>query len=161
MSTQDPMIVAIVEAQASLDEGGMPVGSVIVKAGSIIGRGRNRYAQTGDPTTHAEMEAIRDAVASSGGADAVTLLTGTTCYTTMMPCEMCAGALIRFGIRRVVVAESETYIDAGTQPLMERQGITVAIGGSEKAIGLVRRYFDDHPEIAAAMTAPDRRRLKL
>ena len=94
------------EVKIGLDEGNLPVGSVVVKDGQIIGVGRNRQHQTGDPTTHAELEAIRDAARRAPGQDPVDLLKNAICYTTMMPCPMCAGAIIRFGFSKVVVAET-------------------------------------------------------
>ena len=121
------MQAAFEQAQMGMDEGGIPVGSVIVKDGQVLGVGRNRFSQTGDPTTHAEMEAIRDAASRASEAELATLLEGAICCTTMMPCEMCSGAIMRFGITRVVVGENQPYIDAGTQPLLESQGIAVEV----------------------------------
>ena len=154
------MQVALEEAQASGREGGFPVGSVIVRDGAIIGRGRNRFTQSGDPTTHAELEAIRDATVGVGGARSADALEGATCYTTMMPCEMCTGALIRFGIAAVVVAECESYIDAGTAPLFEKQGISVQIGSEQQCIDVVNAYLTEHPEVASRL-GDNRRKLKL
>ncbi|MDH3414563.1 MAG: nucleoside deaminase [Gammaproteobacteria bacterium] len=120
------MIAALDQAHLSMAEDGYPVGSVVVRDGEIIGRGRNRFLQSGDPTTHAEMKASRD-LAKYAGGEVEALLKGASVYTTMMPCEMCAGAIIRFGIARVVVRETQTYTDAGTATLMARQDIRVEL----------------------------------
>lgn len=154
------MAAALDEARLSMAEDGYPIGSVLVRDGKIAGRGRNRFLQTGDPTTHAEMEAIRDAAQNAGGGvDA--LLQGATVYTTMMPCEMCAGAIIRFGIERVVVGETRTYTDAGTETLMARQDIQVEVLEDPGCIALVEEYIESHPEWTQIMRARTRRRLAL
>ena len=108
----DPwMKEAVLEARASLDEGGSPVGAVLVKDGAVLGRGRNRLYQTGDPTTHAEMEAYRDAALRLGGKqipdDVEARLAGCVVYTTAVPCEMCAGAIVLARIPRVVYGTAD------------------------------------------------------
>ncbi|HSS65928.1 MAG TPA: nucleoside deaminase, partial [Gammaproteobacteria bacterium] len=135
----DPMAAAIAEARASVEENGLPIGSSVARKDRILGLGRNRFCQTGDPTSHAEMEAIRD-VARRATGDVDVLLNGASIYTTMMPCEMCAGAIIRFGIGRVVVAETRTYTDPGTRQLLERQGITVEVSDEKVSIDLVEDF---------------------
>lgn len=157
----DPfMQAALVEAKAGLAGGNLPVGSVVVKNGEVIGVGRNRQSESGDPTTHAELEAIRDAVRRAGSPDAPGLFEGATCFTTMMPCPMCAGAIIRFGLAKVVVAETTSYVDSGTQPLMERQGIPVEVGQEQTIIDLVESYLADNPETARAMKSKARPQLR-
>ena len=151
---------AFEEARRSQHEGGFPVGSVIVHDGKVIGRGRNRVTQSGDPINHAEIEAIRNATAKTDDRPLTDSLQGATCYTTMMPCEMCAGAIIRFGIRKVVVAELTSYTDAGTAPFLEKQGITVEVLNNEICIELVQAYFSQHPQQAELMREK-RRRLRL
>ena len=151
---------ALEEARRSQREGGFPVGSVIVHDGQIIGRGRNRVAQSGDAINHAEIEAIRDATAKTADRGPVDSLHGATCYTTMMPCEMCAGAIIRFGMHKVVVAERVSYVDAGTAPLLEKQGIAVEVLNNTDCIELAQAYFAEHPQQAELMREK-RRRLRL
>ena len=90
------------EAQLGLKEGGIPIGSVLVRNGEIIGRGHNRRVQKGDPILHGEMDAIQNAGRQSNYKD-------VTCYTTLSPCMMCTGTIIQFGISRVVVAESKNF----------------------------------------------------
>lgn len=156
----DPMAAAIAEARASVEENGLPIGSSVARKDRILGLGRNRFCQTGDPTSHAEMEAIRD-VARRATGDVDVLLNGASIYTTMMPCEMCAGAIIRFGIGRVVVAETRTYTDPGTRQLLERQGITVEVSDEKVSIDLVEDFCARHPEWEAMMRARKRKRLVL
>lgn len=154
------MTAALNEARSSMAEDGYPIGSVVVRDGEIIGRGRNRFVQSGDPTTHAEMEAIRDA-AKNAAEDVDAVLKGATVYTTMMPCEMCAGAIIRFGIARVVVGETQTYTDAGTRALMERQDIRVEVREDPACMAVVEEYVKAFPEWTKVMRARNRRRLVL
>lgn len=154
------MTAALNEARSSMAEDGYPIGSVVVRDGNIIGRGRNRFLQTGDPTTHAEMEAIRDAAKNAAG-DVDAVLKGATVYTTMMPCEMCAGAIIRFGIARVVVGETQTYTDAGTEALMSRQDIRVEVLEEPSCVAVVEEYVEAFPEWTRVMRTRNRRRLVL
>jgi len=149
------------QAKRGHDEGNLPVGSVVVNGGIVIGEGRNRQHQTSDPTTHAELEAIRDASSRTDGKDIIGIFSGATCYTTMMPCPMCAGAIIRFGFTRVVVAEAHSYADSGTKPLMERQGITVDVQKDEQCIELVEAYLKTHPHLSTTMKSPKPTDLKL
>ncbi len=156
--TVDPhMAAAHRQAVRSLEEGGFPVGSVIVKDGQQIGAGFNRHAQTGDPTTHAELEAIRDAAARAGEGQLLDLLAGATCYTTMMPCEMCSGAIIRFGLAAVVVAEVSSYIPADTGSFLEERGVRVEIRDEEACKATVERYYVEHPQARGASRPSDRR----
>jgi creatinine deaminase len=152
---------AFAQAKQGHDEGNLPVGSVVVSDGVIIGRGRNRQHQTNDPTTHAELEAIRDASSRTDGNDIVSIFKGATCYTTMMPCPMCAGAIIRFGFSRVVVAETQSYADGGTKPLIERQGIVVDVQDHDQCVELVEAYLLERPDLSAKMKAPKATDLKL
>lgn len=151
------LAAAHMQAVVSLEEGGFPVGSVIVKDGRVIGAGFNRYTQTGDPTTHAEMEAIRDAASRAGDDELLDLLADATCYTTMMPCEMCAGAIIRFGLSAVVVAEVSSYNAADTKSLLEGRGVRVDIRDEEACKETVERYYAEHPGARGARRPSDRR----
>jgi len=154
----DPHLAAAhKQAVNSVEEGGFPVGSVIVKEGQVIGAGFNRYTQTGDPTTHAEMEAIRDAAVRAGEGQALDLLAGATCYTTMMPCEMCAGAVIRFGLAAVVVAEVTSYEPADTRRFLEERGVRVEIRDEEPCKATVERYYIQHPQARGANRPSDHR----
>src|ERR1700712_2174758 len=104
------------EAQQGLNEGGIPIGSVLVRDGEIIGRGHNKRVQKGDPILHGEMDAIQNAGRQKTYKD-------VTCYTTLSPCMMCTGTIIQFGISRVVVAESINF--KGFQDVMTLAGVDV------------------------------------
>jgi len=159
------MAEAISEARAGLAEGGQPVGAVLVKSGAILGRGRNRLYQSGDPTTHAEMEAYRDAAVRAGGKqnpeDADSHLAECTVYTTATPCEMCAGTIIRFAATCVIIGEATTYPASGTIELMRRQGIQVVVLETTDCIGLVEQYFQRYPERQLQWTTPRSPALRL
>jgi cytosine deaminase len=110
------MQAAVEEARASLAEGGQPFGSVLVRGDQIIGAGRNRFVQTGDPTSHAEIEAIRAAGAQETYAD-------TVMYATCLPCIMCAGAIVRMKIPKVLVGASPAT--GNSQAFMRSHGVEV------------------------------------
>jgi cytosine deaminase len=96
------MQAAIEEAKAGRSEGGIPIGSVLVKDGKIIGRGHNQRVQKDDPMTHAETDCLRNAGRIGSYKD-------TVLYSTLMPCYMCAGTVVQFGIKKVIVGESKTF----------------------------------------------------
>ncbi len=152
------MAQAIAEARASYQEGGQPIGSLLVKDGRVLGRGRNTLYQNGDPTGHAEIEAYRDAARRAaethGAGEIEALVAGGTVYTTMMPCEMCAGAIIRFQATRVVVAETRSYRPSATQRLMEMQGIEVVVLDEADSVALVETYYAEHPDKREAWMSP-------
>jgi creatinine deaminase len=110
------MKAAIDEARKGLAEGGIPIGSVLVKGGRIIGRGHNKRVQDGDPTAHAEIDCLRN-------AGRVGSYTGSILYSTLMPCYYCSGAVVQFGIKKVIAGESETF--AGGREFMEQHGVEV------------------------------------
>jgi len=149
ISDHEAMAMARGEAKAGIAEGGEPVGSVIVKDGEVLGRGRNRLRQNGDPTAHAEMEAYRAAARQLGRSHAVEAVEGAlqnaTVFTTAMPCEMCAGAILRFKAARVVVAEVASYKPAGTRALMERKGLIVDVLDDQATLAMIEDYLRAHP----------------
>lgn len=110
------MQAAIAEAKTGKESGGIPIGSVLVKAGKIIGRGHNKRVQDGDPVTHAEIDCLRN-------AGRIGNYKGTTLYSTLMPCYLCAGAVVQFGIKKVIVGESKTF--PGAREFMESHGVEV------------------------------------
>jgi cytosine deaminase len=110
------MLAAIEEAKKGLLEGGIPIGSVLVREGQIIGRGHNRRVQQNNPIMHAEIDCLQNA-GRIGNYDQTVL------YSTLMPCYLCAGAVVQFGIRKVVAGESETF--AGAQQFLKSNGVEV------------------------------------
>lgn len=112
----DFMAEAIAQAKQGLSEGGIPIGSVLVKDGQIVGRGHNKRVQDNDPVTHAEIDCLRN-------AGRIGNYKNTTLYSTLMPCYLCAGAVVQFGIKKVIAGESKTF--PGAKEFMESQGIEV------------------------------------
>jgi cytosine/creatinine deaminase len=114
------MRVAIAEAEAGAGEGGIPIGSVLVHAGRIIGRGRNRRVQRGSAVLHGEMDALENA-----GRQPPAVYRSSVLYTTLSPCAMCSGAILLYGIPKVVVGENQTFL--GEEDLLRSRGVTVAV----------------------------------
>jgi cytosine/creatinine deaminase len=110
------MQVAIAEARLGLKEGGIPIGSVLVKANEIVGRGHNRRVQQNNPILHAEIDCLQNAGRIGRYQD-------TVLYSTLMPCYLCAGAILQFGIKTVIAGEAKTF--PGAIALMESHGVTV------------------------------------
>ena len=110
------MMSAIAQAKLGLLKGGIPIGSVLVKDGVIIGQGHNKRVQDNDPVTHAEIDCLRN-------AGRIGTYQGTTLYSTLMPCYLCAGAVVQFGIKKVIVGESQTF--AGAVDFMKSYGVEV------------------------------------
>lgn len=129
---------AISEARKGLEEGGIPIGSVLAKDGKIISRGHNQRVQKDDPMTHAEIDCLRN-------AGRIGSYKGTTLYSTLMPCYMCAGTVVQFGIKRVVVGESVTF--SGAADFMRSHGVEVIDAGNEDCINLMRKFIADKPEL--------------
>ena len=126
------------EAQQGLREGGIPIGSVLVHNGEIIGRGHNRRVQKGDPILHGEMDAIQNAGRQRTYKD-------VTCYTTLSPCMMCTGTIIQFGISRVVVAESKNF--KGFQDVLSLAGVEVRDAQEARCEHMMAKFIEEHPEL--------------
>ena len=107
---------AIEEAKIGLSENGIPIGSILVKDGKIVGRGHNKRVQDNDPITHAEIDCLRN-------AGRVGSYKGAVLFSTLMPCYLCAGAVVQFGIKKVYAGESETF--SGAKEFMESHGVEV------------------------------------
>lgn len=137
--TNDPfMAAAIDEARKGLAEGGIPIGSVLVRNDQIIGRGHNRRVQDGDPITHAEIDALRN-------AGRVGSYRRCVLYSTLMPCYLCSGAAVQFEIPKVIVGESETF--PGAPDFMRSHGIEVIDLGLEECKDLMRRFIAANPQL--------------
>lgn len=132
------MDAAYDEAQKGLAEGGIPIGSVLVRNGEIIGRGHNRRVQNGDPILHGEMDAIQNAGRQRTYKD-------VTCYTTLSPCMMCTGTIIQFGISRVVVGESRNF--NGFQDVLTLAGVSVDDHDDPSCIRMMEEFISAHPEL--------------
>ncbi|MFW6276680.1 MAG: nucleoside deaminase [Bacteroidota bacterium] len=129
---------AIAEAKKGLEEGGIPIGSVLIKNGIIIGKGHNRRVQDVDPMTHAEIDAMRN-------AGRIRDYSEITIYSTLMPCYMCAGAIVQFGIKKVVAGESATF--AGAREFMESHGVEVIDLDNEECKQMMNDFISRKPEV--------------
>ena len=134
------MRAAIDEAIAGLREGGIPIGSVLVYRGEIIGRGHNRRVQQGSAVLHGEMDALERA-----GRQPATVYRETTIYTTLSPCAMCSGAILLYGIPRVVVGENQTFL--GEEELLRSRGVTVDVLQDATCIELMTTFIRAHPHL--------------
>jgi cytosine/creatinine deaminase len=137
----DPfMLAAIEEARRGRDEGGIPIGSVIVHDGKIIGRGHNRRVQKGSPTLHGEMDALEN-----GGRHPAKVYRESVIYTTLSPCSMCSGAILLYGIPRVIVGENRTFM--GEEELLRSRGVSVEVLDNAECVELMTTFIRDHPEL--------------
>ncbi len=135
----DPYLqAAIAEAQRGLAEGGIPIGSVIVHRGRIIGRGHNRRVQQGSAILHGEMDAFENA-----GRQPANVYRESVLYTTLSPCAMCSGAILLYGIPRIVVGENRTFM--GEEALLRARGVTVEVLQDETCIALMREFIAAKP----------------
>lgn len=130
------MKVAIEGAKEGLDQGGIPIGSVLVKDGKIIGKGHNMRVQENDPIMHAEIHCLHN-------AGRIGRYEGTILYSTLMPCYLCAGAIVQFGIKKVVIGESETY--AGAREFMKSHGVEVIDLNLEECKQLMKEFIQSQP----------------
>jgi creatinine deaminase len=137
----DPFLqAAIEEARQGLAEGGIPIGSVLVLDGQIIGRGHNRRVQDGSVIHHAEMNCLENA-----GRLPASVYRRCTIYSTLSPCPMCSGAIQLYGIPKVVVGENKTF--QGPESLLHSQGITVEILQNRECIALMENFIQAKPEL--------------
>ncbi len=137
----DPfMQAAIDEAELGWNEGGIPIGSVIVHDGAIIGRGHNRRVQQGSPTLHGEMDALENA-----GRLSASVYREATIYTTLSPCSMCSGAILLYGIPHVIVGENETFL--GEEELLRSRGVQVDVLDDSHCKELMHRMIDERSEL--------------
>jgi len=134
------MQAAIDEARRGLAEGGIPIGSVIVHQGRIIGRGHNRRVQRDSAILHGEMDAFENA-----GRQPAQVYRESVLYTTLSPCAMCSGAILLYGIPRVVVGENHTF--TGEEALLRVRGVTVEVLQDETCIALMREFISARPQL--------------
>jgi creatinine deaminase len=132
------MKYAIEEAWRGLSEGGIPVGSVIIKNGKIIGRGHNQRVQKGDPMAHAEIDCLRSAGRIGSYKD-------TILYSTLMPCYLCAGTIVQFGIKKVMVGESRNF--EGAEQFMKLHDVEVINLDNNECYELMQDFIKKNPEV--------------
>jgi cytosine deaminase len=137
----DPFLqAAIDEARLGLSEGGIPIGSVIVHQGEIIGRGHNRRIQNGSPTLHGEMDALENA-----GRQAAAVYRECVLYTTLSPCSMCSGAILLYGIPKVVIGENRTFL--GEEDLLRSRGVEIEVIQDPECIRMMEEFIAARPEL--------------
>src|SRR5207248_5499343 len=131
----DPFLqIAIEEAKTGLSEGGIPIGSVLVHEGKIIGRGHNQRVQRGSVIHHGEMNCLENA-----GRQSAETYRGCTLYTTLSPCPMCTGAILLYGIPRVVIGENVTFL--GAESLLKANRVTVEVRNDRECIAMMRDFI--------------------
>ncbi|MDB5674189.1 MAG: hypothetical protein JWM65_1171 [Sphingomonas bacterium] len=125
-------------ARKSYDEGGLPIGSVLARGGEVIGEGHNQRVQQGDPIAHGEMDCLRNAGRQPSYA-------GVTLYTSLSPCMMCAGTIVQFGIRHVVIAENANF--GGNEDFLRARGVAVEIADDLRCTELMARFIAEQPAL--------------
>ncbi|RLS80863.1 MAG: nucleoside deaminase [Planctomycetota bacterium] len=136
------MLAAIEEAEQGVAEGGIPIGSVVVRDGMIVGRGHNRRVQQGSTILHGEMDALERA-----GRQSASFYRECTLYTTLSPCPMCSGAILLYGIPRVVIGENRSFM--GEEKLLAERGVKLTVLQDERCIALMRDFMQKHPQLWA------------
>jgi cytosine deaminase len=137
----DPFLEATIdEAKTSLSEGGIPIGSVLVREGKIIGRGHNQRIQRGSVIHHGEMNCLENA-----GRQSAAVYRECTIYTTLSPCPMCTGAILLYGIPRVVIGENVTFL--GAEDSLRAAGVQVEVRQDAECIRMMREFIEKNPEL--------------
>ena len=134
------MQIAIAEAQQGLAEGGLPIGSVLVHKGKILGRGHNRRIQQGSTILHGEMDALENA-----GRLPTSIYKEAVLYTTLSPCAMCSGTILLYGIPKVVIAENINFL--GEEALLASRGVTLEVLHDEGCIKMMAGFIAENPEL--------------
>jgi cytosine deaminase len=131
---------AIAEAEGGLAEGGIPIGSVLVVDGEIVGRGHNQRIQKGSPTLHGEMDALENA-----GRLPASAYRRAVIYTTLSPCDMCTGAILLYGIPKVVIGENRTFM--GAEDLLRSRGVEVVVVDDQGCVTMMEGFIAAKPEL--------------
>ncbi len=135
----DPfMQLAVEQAREGLDQGGIPIGAVLVRDGQVVGRGYNRRVQQGDPVLHAEIDCLRNAGRIGSYRD-------TVLYSTLSPCYLCSGAVVQFAIPKVVIGESRTF--PGDPGWLESMGVRVTDLDLPECIEMMRTFIAENPKL--------------
>ena len=143
MTTSAPdsfLTAALAEAEQGLREGGIPIGAVLAYGGEIIGRGHNRRVQRGSTVLHGEMDALENA-----GRRTAATYREATLYTTLSPCAMCSGAILLYGIPRLVIGENRTFL--GDEELLRSRGVAVEVRQDPSCIRLMTEFIRTHPAL--------------
>jgi len=130
--------VAIAEAKTGLKEGGIPIGSVIIHNNKILGRGHNKRVQKGSVVLHGEMDALENA-----GRQPALVYKECVLYTTLSPCAMCTGAILLYGIPKVIIGENSTYL--GAEELLKQNGVEVVVLNDNECIQMMEHFIKTNP----------------
>lgn len=131
---------AINEARKGLAEGGIPIGSVIVYKNEILGKGHNRRVQNGSVILHGEMDAFENA-----GRQPASVYKDCVLYTTLSPCPMCTGAILLYGIPKVIIGENSTFL--GSEALLKDNGVEVTVLNHDECIEMMQRFIQENPKL--------------
>ena len=134
------LAIAIEQAKAGRSEGGIPIGAVLVADGTVLGAGRNRRVQLGSAIRHGETDALEAA-----GRQPASVYRHATMYTTLSPCDMCTGAILLYGIPRVVIGENRTFM--GAEDLLRSRGVEVIVADNADCVALMDEFITDNPEL--------------
>ncbi len=137
-SDQDLLDRAIGEAQLGLDEGGIPIGAVLAVDGDVLGAGHNRRIQLASPIRHGETDALENA-----GRQPASVYRRATMYTTLSPCDMCTGAMLLYGIPRVVIGENTTFM--GAEDLLRDRGVEVIVANDPRCVAMMESFIAANP----------------
>lgn len=130
--------LALAEAKKGLAEGGIPIGSLIVSQGKILGQGRNQRVQKNSCVLHAEMDCLENAGRLSGSAYRNTIL-----YSTLSPCDMCSGAILLYGIPHVVIGDSVNF--KGPEEYLRSRGVKVEVLNDKECVEIMKTFIEEHP----------------
>ncbi len=131
---------AIEQAKIGLSEGGIPIGAALASGGELLGAGRNRRIQLGSPIRHGETDALEVA-----GRQPAAVYRRSTMYTTLSPCDMCTGAILLYGIPRVVIGENRTFM--GGEDLLRSRGVEVVVADDQYCIRMMEDFITANPEL--------------
>ena len=134
------LLEAIKEAKAGLAEGGIPIGSVLVHDGKIIGRGHNRRVQNGSVILHGEMDALENA-----GRQTASVYRESVLYTTLSPCPMCSGTILLYGIPKVFIGENETFL--GEEKLLTERGVEVVVMNDSTCKAIMKSFIESNNDL--------------
>jgi cytosine/creatinine deaminase len=129
---------AVAQARLGLHEGGIPIGAILVQGGTIIGEGRNRRVQQGDPIAHGEMDCLRQTGRRPNYRD-------TMLMTTLSPCMMCAGTIVQFGIPKVIIGENRTF--GGNEEFLRQRGVEVVVLNDPDCMQMMKAFIEAHPSL--------------
>ena len=138
MTETELIQVAIAQARKSLGEGGIPIGSALARGGELLAAGHNKRVQESDPVTHAEIDCLRQAGRIGSFRD-------TVLYSTLMPCYLCSGAVVQFGIRKVIVGESRTF--PGAPEFMRSHGVEVIDLDLPECVAMMTKFIAENPAL--------------